>query len=404
MSMEQEVKIEPTSLEPLEEIRYYIRYSESDKALASADSYLAKKPNEAQVHYFKGQAYGQKGELDQAIACYENALSLEPRHHASYIILKGIYQIRELEVEESIYNHKKEKENYLISGSGSLENISQLLEDDYRKQIGVYLDQAKAYLIYDAPDSNVTEYPQIEANLRDAQDILKDMNQSYKKNDEMPADGLLKEIIEVRSSTSKKHVRSLVALSESYSEERKFQQSIDLLKEADSQVAKFFAKEKSFVKVWSLIKDDEIVAIYEDIHEKLTEYTYKQLDILSQNKEKLVQLGKLQETKDQEKLIEQSSDSLIQLDIVYFSRVYNIDKNKAELHPNLIPIYESLLTKIPSPSPKFYDYNYRLARCYLAQKNMEKANEHIEIARKGLGAYRVEDFMTKMKNLENKGN
>lgn len=72
-------------------VTLYAKTSQIDKASSKIDQLLASNPNNATLHYFKGQVFGLQQNVQGAEAEFRRALELDPSHVASYSALGAMF-------------------------------------------------------------------------------------------------------------------------------------------------------------------------------------------------------------------------------------------------------------------------------------------------------------------------
>ena len=232
--------------QPLERGEYFVEQRNHQQAIGELEQLIRQQPQNAEAYYQLGQIYGLSGNLPQAIICYRQALQIQPNHHSAYLALENIHKLQMGYIKNRIQEVKDKVELARQRGEEELKNIIPQLHSLNRDLARLHLEQAKSHLLYDDPAINMTFFPEIEAHLRDMQDLIKEMEEAQSRNPrelKQVKDPIFKEIKEMRSALSKKQARTLITVSEELANTGDVVKAIDTLRDADAQIGKFFEEE-----------------------------------------------------------------------------------------------------------------------------------------------------------------
>ena len=386
---------EPSS-DSLGQANFYLERHKPSKAIQALEkAKTSDQEKQAEIFHLQGCSHALSGEIQKAIVCYQNSLQKKPNYHRSYMALKNIYQWEILKTRALLDKYKAEKVDAVEKGKDTLPQIQKNLEDVYQKQASIYLSQAKTYFLYNHASTNISEFSELDAHLRDMQDIFKGEAQKEHRS------SLLKEIRMTRRKLTKKYTKMLVQVGVNYAKQGKTYKAVDVLKEADDQLAKFFLEEKPTSKVTYMEADEEVVTLSAKIITHLTQYYKTLIEHCLTNKTQLENMESKEEVEEQLHKIEELIESWIQLRIISLWREKKMRREVAEEQSEMIPLYTKLLSHVPNSS-QAGEFHYRLARCYLRQKNYKKSKEHAEKAKNSLGGYKVRELFQQLKNISEK--
>lgn len=377
--------------DPLQKSAYYIENNQAQQALQELEPLLVNNEN-PEIFYLTARSYAAIGALDNAIVYYEKCLQLQSDYHAAYNLLKEIHRYRQITLQQIIDDLKEQQVQFSNSGRGDINAIMRSLNQAYNQQTQIYLAQGKAFLLYDNTQSNIADFSELEAQLRDVQDFIRERKQGYVSSVKKQSftDPLYLKVLNMRSDVTKKHIQNLVQQSRLELQENNIAKAIDLLREANTQTSRFYEDKDSNIQ--SLVKDDQIENLSREIGEQLVNTYKKSIDVYVANRKKYEELQQWQDVVDQNRKIEENIENLIQTKVVLLMRFEKVSPEQVQSHPSLIPLYQKLLTALPN-SDKKGEYHLQLARSFAAQKQYEQALKHAAIAKKDLGSYRVDDFI-----------
>lgn len=378
--------------DPIEKSKYFIENNEAKKALNELEP-LAVNASTPETYYLMARSYASLGELDNAVIYYEKTLQLQDNYDEAYTLLKEIHRYRQIQLQEEIYILEERQSEFSDTGRGNANEIADNLNQVYNKQTQVYLAQGKAFLLYTNPTSNISDFSELDAELRDVQDFVRERKHGYLSNQkkEKLDDPLYLSVLNMRSDVAKKHIKNLLTQSKIELDKSNVEKSIDLLKDANTQVGRYYEEKNSNIQ--SLVKDDEIARMSLEISKQLMVVHKKSADIHIKNRQKYQELQQPQEVANQNRDVEENLENLVQLQVVYLLRFEKVPAEKVYNHPTLIPLYQQLLDSLPE-SDKKGEYHLQIARCYAAEKNHEQALVHAKIAKEELSGYRVDEFLT----------
>ncbi|WP_372368742.1 tetratricopeptide repeat protein [Candidatus Uabimicrobium sp. HlEnr_7] len=387
-------KIRAIPTDPLQKSIYYIENNEAEKALQELEPLLVNNEN-PEIYYLTARSYAAIAELDNAIIYYQKCLQLQSDYHPAYNLLKEIHRYRQITLQRQIDNLKEQQVTFSSSGRGDINAVMRELNQSYNRQTQIYLAQGTAFLLYNNPPSNIADFAELEAQLRDVQDFIRERKQGYVSSLKKQSftDPLYLKVLNMRSDVTKKHIQNLVTQSRLELEQNNIANAIDLLREANTQTSRFYEDKDSNIQ--SLVKDDQIESLSRDIAKQLINTYNKSIDVYVANRSKYEALQQWQDIADQNRKIEENMENLIQTQVVQLMRFEKVSPEKVQRHPSLIPLYQKLLKALPD-SDKKGEYHLQLAKCFAEQKNYEIALKHAAIAKKDLGSYRVDDLIEKL--------
>lgn len=380
----------------VEKARMFLDKGQPDKAL----NVLEKAPPNAETFYLMGCAYIFLRDTKQGIAFFQKALTAQPNYHVAYIALHNIYESQLLELHAQIDGLKEVEIAALQEGKGGVKEIYESLVNLYMRQADLFISQGKTYLLYSNVSSNITAFAGIEAHLRDMQDLFQEKSRvppEYKQHiEEGKYAALLSEIKEIRQAITKKYITTLVESSKNWMDQGNISRAVEILKEADDHVSRFFAEEKPTSKMSHLENDAEVKMLAKDIVTHLCRYYEEYLKVALENKTQFLEMGHWQEVEEQtHKIEEEILQSWIQLKINALWKFDGIARDQAEEHPEMIALYQLFLQYLPASS-KAAKYHYHLAQFYARQNDIEKAKSHILEAEGYIGNYEIKKFLQKL--------
>ena len=260
----QEVSTPSTEAELAE---HWIDRKNYDQALENLNSMVKKDSENESTYHQIGRVYSSMGDIDESSKFYSKALHIKSSYNPSYIALRDISKFKLIQVRKDIEIAKEGFIKAKRKGQDTIKNYQKNLNDLYQKQAKIYIEQAKTYLKYENPELNVTEFPEIEAHLRDVQDMIKEIEETNLIQKEKGIDintehlNLLDELKKMRSEISKKHTSMLMVLGAKFIEEDEIDKALDCLKDADAQMGKFFEEEDPTSQVSLLIPNEEVLAL-----------------------------------------------------------------------------------------------------------------------------------------------
>ena len=360
--------------------------------------FCASHPNDAKANYLLGKAYGIEGNIDQAITSFQKTLRIEPEHRKAYMALRNIYRLKQMKLDKALAKVREQKKVAQEKGDDALKGIQTRLNKLVEDNAALYLSEAKTYLLYQELQTNVVQYPEIEAHLRDMQDILKNMEESRLQSPaklEMITNSIYQQIQKMRSELAEKQATSLILIADGYRQKNAIFKAIDALKEADAQIAKFYKEEDPTTEVSLLPRTEAIEDIAEKVIQELGQNYSSALSIHQKNLLGFQNMGDWKQAQDEQKLIEQTLENLIQLKIHSLWRCEGIGKKQAIEAAAMIPLYKNYV-KHCANSDKIGDYYYCLACCYYKEGNQSKALEYAKIAEKQRGGFQVRELLEKI--------
>ena len=274
-------------------------------------------------HYALAGLYTRTNQLDKALEEYKQVLQLQPSHHETYVSMKNILRVKSTDLRDRMLDIEDEKNEAKGSGTQDLATIMQRWDDAIKEKIRLYLIEADMYLLYDNLRDNISDFPEVEAHIRDVQDLWKERweaKQSEEQNKKNIEDPLYTQLQECRSSLAIKQAKTLLAMSYEFDKEKEIARAIDMLRDADAQIAKFYPDEEPTAEMVLLVTHENL----DDIARKITDSLYqeyeKELEIEQRNKDHLVAISEYQEAQDAQKQIEQTLENMIQLKLVSLRR------------------------------------------------------------------------------------
>lgn len=393
----QSVAPEPDSIQSLLEEKKY------PQALEVLAKEREQKPSDANVYYQTAHVYGLAGDQGNAILYYRKTLELAPTNHEAYLALKSLHRFHLMQLRRQIEDKSEARFLAKSKGEPTLKTEQKDLENLFYTKARLHLSEATTYLLYEDRDSNISEFPELEAHLRDMQDIIKEMQEVRTKGEEKQKEHpLYREIHEVRSKIAQKHARTLLGLAEDFQKEGNVSRALEVLKDADAQMSKFYPEEEPTSEVILFEADASIHALYREIHAKLRENYELAWAIHARNQQSFQEIEDWQQAEEEGKLCEQMVESMISVHMSALWRYDKIKKEAAEHHESMIPLYEKFLQNAPAKSAKAGEYHYRLAQCYLQKKDWREAKEHAQKAHEILDNYRSKELLEDMLKQEGK--
>ncbi len=385
---------------PLSQAQAFIETKEYTKALEIARNFSQENPSHAEGHYTLGNIYTLLGDNSNAILHYQKALENNPLYHESYTSLKNIYRLNLLNIRKNIEDALQKKLQAKKEGSEQIKELQKHWASLLYEKAKLHISEATTYLLYQEKNSNISEFPELEAHLRDVQDSIKEIEEGKSRQPLKSKDikeALYHEIHTKRSNIAKKHARILVDSSQEWYSTKSMQKSIDALKDADAQIAKFYKEEDPTSEVFLLTFDDEVLSLSQKIYSKLLENYESSLEISFRNRKHFQEIEEWQQAEDESKFMEQILESMTQAQVNSLWRYEKIKKEEAEHHSSMIPLYEKFLFYVPE-SGKIGEYHYRLAHCYHKNNNKEKALEHARKAVQIMDTYQSKEFLKSLES------
>lgn len=346
-------------------------------------------------HYALAGLYTRTNQLDKALEEHKKVLQLKPDHHETYVSMKNILRIESTDLRDKMLAIEEAKNDAKGSGTQDLATIMQRWDDAIQEKIRLYLIEADMYLLYDNVRDNISDFPEVEAHIRDVQDLWKERWESKQQESQEKKtinDPIYTRLQDCRSALAIKQAKTLLAMSQEFDKEEEIIRSIDMLRDADAQIAKFYPEEEPTAEMVLLVTNENIDSLARQITNSLYQEYEKELEIEQRNKEHLLAISEYQEAQDAQKQIEQTLENMIQLKLVGLWRYDKLEKTKANLHESMIPLYERLIS-VSQESLKSGEYHYRLARYYHEHGNKQAAIKHAKIAEEILGGYRVKTLL-----------
>ncbi len=385
--------VEQVPTESLTQAEYWIQKKDPEKAIAALQP-INEETADVKLLYLLGNAYNLQGNYTNALRCYRNILIKDARFYDAYQASKNVYRIITVDIRkefESIQNLRYEAKN---KGDDQLPDIQKKYQSLLESRSNIYLEQAEFYLLYQETEMNISDFPEIEAHLRDTQDLLKELEEGrirpYTKLEKID-NPLYNKILDMRAKITKKHIRSLLDLAETAAQQKDFYKAINSAKDADAQVGKFYREEEPTADVSILAVDSEVAELADQTQQSLLKYSEQALGVHHKNIANLQQIQEMQQADDELKVIEQILENMIQIKIQSFWRLQNLKKEVSENHPDLIKLYERFLQEVPNSS-KAGDYAYRLGWYYANNRDKNRAWKYAKEAEQKLGNYRVKDL------------
>ena len=384
----------------VEKSRILMEQQKPQEAILLLNQVVERQPRNKEAHYLLGCAAIRRGELDKAIGFYQAALTFDSSYHAAYLALKNIYQNEKSRLRGRLERLAKRKSQEIYKLNGDLKQIESDWLQEQRTHAQLFVSQGKTYLLYYDQATNVTEFPDLDGHLRDMQDVLVSKNKTSAvpapvKNVPVVSDPLLGTLQETRRAITKKYAHTLFTMGVQQAINSSLYGGVDILKEADDQLSKFFVEEKNTSNVIYLEPDEEVVALSRNVAQHLENYYQKLLEIILANREKFRAMKGWQEVESQDHQLEEIMDSWVQLAVSSLWRQDKLKREVAEEHDKLIPLYQKFLEYLPD-SPKAGEYHYLLAKCYLRQGRIAEARDFAQKAQKSLSAYKVRELLDKL--------
>ncbi|HON45348.1 MAG TPA: hypothetical protein P5543_07350 [Planctomycetota bacterium] len=344
-----------------------------------------------ETHYELAGLYTLTNQMDKALIQHKQVLQINPNHHETYVSMKNILRIQSTELRDKMLHIGQAKENAKVHGNADIKNIMQQWDNAIKEKIKLSLIEADFYLLYNDILSNIAEFPEIEAHIRDVQDLWKERweaKQTTLHDKEEINDPLYMELQNRRSALAIKHAKTLLAMSIEYEQKGNVNRAIDMLRDAEAQIAKFYPEEEPTAEMVILTTEENVDYLSRNILDALYRNYEKELEIETRNRDNLQSISEYQESMDAQKQMEQTLENMIQLRFLLLWRYEKIGKADAELHETMIPLYERLI-QLSKDSLKAGEYHYRLAEYHHEKRNKQKALYHAKEAEQILGAYRV---------------
>lgn len=382
-------------LTPLDQANLYLEKQEHSKAIESLKDLVNRDPSNAQAYYLLAKAYTLSKDYPNAISCYQKSLQIHPVFHESYISLRNIYRLNLLNIRKKTEDAVEKRVQAKKEGSPEIQTLQKNWVELLYEKAKLHISESTTYLLYQDRDSNISEFPELEAHLRDIQDSLKEIEEGKSKQpikSKDIKDPLYHEIQNKRSDVAKKHARVLIEYAQEWQSKKNLQKAIDSLKDADAQIAKFYKEEDPTSETFLLNFDNEVLTLSQTIYSKLLENYEASLIISASNRSYLKEIEEWQQAEDESKYMEQILESMAQTQINSLWRYEKIKKEDAEDHPSMIVFYEKFLQHTPESS-KIGEYHYRLAQAYHKKGDTGKALDHARTAEQMLQTYQARDFL-----------
>jgi len=377
----------------VEQAQYWIQHNEPAKAIELLQQEIAKNPADSHLYYVLGLAYNAQGNFSEALNCYRQSLEKNPEAKEAYLSAMHVYRVILTDIRKDADKIALQKETAKEEGNEQIGDLQKQWQDIVERRAHLYLEQAQFYLIYQNIEMNIAVFPELEAHLRDTQDLIKEIEESHTmppRKLETIQNPLFDEILQMRSTISKKHIRCLQTFSDQEASKRNFSKAVNILKDADAQISKFYREENPTAEVSLLKHDSEIQTLAQETHQKMVQRMQESLAVHVQNRANFQKLQFGTQAEEENKTIEQLSENIVQLHIQALWRFQNIPKEQAIEHSSMIPVYERLLPELSKKG----EYHYRLARCYAKQGNKAQAMSYAKQAETELeGDYRIREFL-----------
>lgn len=305
----------------------------------------------------------EKSALGYTTDDYRRALETNPNDVAAYQAVKHAYRLKLTQLRDETDIVLEQRQEAKNQGKEELMELQQRWQKLVHQKAQYYLEQADFYLLYQDPNAKIyqnmnlslTDFPELEAHLRDAYDLAKEIDDgriatpvpstTYSEVQTSPAitNPLLMKIIDTRKAITIKYIRTLLDLAQ----KQETLHSVDLLKEADAQIAKFYRQENPTSEVALLIANNEeptpeVENLAKQTYQALFDYHCKALEIHHHNRQNYLKIQEVQLAEEELKSMEQLKESFIQLKIQYLWKLQKVPRSDAEKHPELSTVYDAV--------------------------------------------------------------
>lgn len=338
---------------------------------------------------------------------FRKALEANPSDFTAYNAVKNNYRLRLTKLRDQMDEVILERSTAKNQGTEQLQNLQQRWQELVNQKTQYYLEQAEFYLLYQDSSTDIyqnanlslTDFPEIDAHLRDAYDLLKEIDEGHtpiaepsipketayqtssysavesnniankdlylaSTSDEIELEPTLNtppqtppppktptnvnpklvQIMDMRKTITIKYINTLLHLSQQI----ETLHSLDLLKEADAQIAKFYRQENPTSEVALLIANNEeaseqVNTLAKQICQDQFKCHCSALEIHHRNRQNFLNMQEFQLAEEELKTMEQLRDSLIQLKIQELWRLQKIKRTDAEKHPEMATVYDAVM-------------------------------------------------------------